>query len=320
MPLDAAKSPTTAEDRSEIESGLRSDFQSGALGLGLIFFYFPVTAEEALGLFRIAADYKRPVFAHLRDNGVYESLQEVIANAVVSGAQLHIEHVNSFGINVPRVLRVIDDARLHGVDITTEALAYTSAGVPIESRLFAPGWQQRLHSDYSDLVWQDTGEHLTAESFDRYRKQGGRVISTVNTEETVRTALSHPQAIIASDGILDAGRGHPRSAGTFARVMGKYVREEKALSLMEAVRKCTLLPAQWLERSTPQMLRKGRIKVGADADIVVFDAGRIIDRATIDNPARYSEGVRYVLVDGVLVVREGQLRDGVAPGQGIRAR
>src|SRR5262249_34592596 len=115
------------------------------------------------------------------------------------------------------------------------------------------------HSDYSDLVWAATGEHLSAESFKRYRKQGGRVIANVNTEETIRAALSHPHVIVASDGNLADGRGHPRSAGAFARVMGKYVREEKALSLMEAIGKCTLLPAQRLERTTPQMLRKGRI-------------------------------------------------------------
>jgi dihydroorotase len=288
--------------------------------VGIVFLHFPVTTEETLGLFRVAANYKRPVFAHLRDIGVYEALQEVIANAVISGAPLHIEHVNSFLANVPKALRVIDDARSHGLDVTTEALPYNSAGVPIESPLFAPGWQQRLHSDYSDLVWQATGEHLTAESFDRYRKQGGRVIATVNTEETILAALSHPKVMVASDGLLDNGRGHPRSAGSFARVMGKYVREEKALSLMEAVRKCTLLPAQRLERTTPQMRRKGRIKIGADADIVVFDADRIIDMATIDNPARYSDGMRYVLVEGVLVVSEGQIRDGVFPGQEIRAQ
>ena len=124
---------------------------------------------------------------------------------------------------------------------------------------------------------------------------------------------------IASDSILENGVGHPRSAGTYARVLGRYVREQKDLSLMDAIRKSSLEPAQRLEKISPQMRRKGRLRIGADADIVVFDPNRVIDKATYENPDQYAEGFRYVLVDGVLVVRNGQLCDGVAPGRGIRA-
>ena len=89
---------------------------------------------------------------------------------------------------------------------------------------------------------------------------------------------------------------------------------------MEAIRKSSLMPAQRLEAMSPQMRRKGRLKVGADADISVFDPARVIDKATYENPAQYSAGFRYVLVEGTFVVRDGKLQDGAAPGQGIRAQ
>ena len=133
-------------------------------------------------------------------------------------------------------------------------------------------------------------------------------------------ALAHPSVMIASDGIFENGVGHPRAVATYSRVLGKYVREDKALSLMDAIRKASLLPAERLEAMSPQMRQKGRLKAGADADIGVFDSARVIDKATFQNAAQYSEGFRYVLVEGTFVVRDGKLQQGVAPGQGIRAR
>jgi dihydroorotase len=126
--------------------------------------------------------------------------------------------------------------------------------------------------------------------------------------------------MVASDGLIENGKGHPRGAGTYARLLGRYVREQNALSLMGAIRKSSLQPAQRLERMSPQMRRKGRLKAGADADIVVFDAQHVIDKATFENPAQYSEGFRHVLVEGTIVIRDGKLQDGIAPGQQVRAQ
>jgi dihydroorotase len=125
--------------------------------------------------------------------------------------------------------------------------------------------------------------------------------------------------MIASDGILENGLGHPRVAGTFARVLGRYVRERKALSLPEAVRKMTLMPAQRLEAMAPSMRNKGRIRPGADADIAVFNPDTVIDRATFDKPDLPSAGIPWVLVKGTVVVDSGRVVDGVHPGEGIRA-
>jgi N-acyl-D-aspartate/D-glutamate deacylase len=125
--------------------------------------------------------------------------------------------------------------------------------------------------------------------------------------------MSSPLVMIASDGILENGKGHPRAAGCFTRVLGRYVREQRVLTLMEALRKMTAAPAARLG-----IENKGRIAVGADADLAVFDAARVMDRATFENPAQYSTGMVYVLVNGVPVVREGKLVDGSAPGRGVR--
>jgi N-acyl-D-aspartate/D-glutamate deacylase len=184
---------------------------------------------------------------------------------------------------------------------------------------FDAGWQEQQQITYSDLLWPATGERLNPALFDRYRKQGGTVVLFSNSEEMIRVIVAHPLVMIASDGILEDGVGHPRAAGTYARLLGKYVREEKALTLMEAIRKSSLMPARRLETMSSQMRQKGRLKVGADADISVFEPNRVVDKATFENPAQHSEGFRYVIVNGTLVVRDGKLQDGVAPGQGIRA-
>jgi dihydroorotase len=132
-------------------------------------------------------------------------------------------------------------------------------------------------------------------------------------------AVAHPLVMIASDGVpYIGGRAHPRGAGTYARVLGRYVREQSAIPLMEALRKMSLMPARRLERAVPQMRSKGRLRVGADADITVFDPDRVIDRATYAEPAQYSEGIVHVLVNGTFVVRDERLIDGVFPGVGIR--
>jgi N-acyl-D-aspartate/D-glutamate deacylase len=146
------------------------------------------------------------------------------------------------------------------------------------------------------------------------------VLIHANTEENVRAAVIDPLTMFASDGFdVKAGNGHPRSAGTNSRVLGRYVREQNALPLMQALRKMTLMPASRIEARVPQMRNKGRLRPGADADIVVFDPERIVDRATYEEPARYAEGMRYVLVLGEFVVREGRLVEGATPGRPVRA-
>jgi N-acyl-D-aspartate/D-glutamate deacylase len=321
LPRDGAMNrPATAEEQKAIEAMVQKGLDEGALGMGLGITYTPTASpDEILSLFYLAAKFKRPVFVHMRSGNVIASLQEVITDAAASGAPLHVVHLNSSAAaKTPQALRLIEGVRARGLDVTTEAYPYTAGMTEIASANYN-GWENRPPEYFSTLLWPATGERLTRESFERYRKQGGFVASFSNTEEMVKVAISYPLVMIASDGIIENGIGHPRAAGTYSRVLGKYVREEKALSLMDAIRKSSLMPAQRLEVMSPQMRQKGRIKVGADADIGVFDPARVIDKATYQNPAQYSEGFRYVLVEGTFVVSDGKLQD-VTPGQGIRAR
>ena len=128
-----------------------------------------------------------------------------------------------------------------------------------------------------------------------------------------------PHGIISSDGggLID-GTGHPRSVGTFARFLGRYVRDQGVLDWMEGLKRITLLPAQRLERSVPRMARKGRLQVGMDADVTVFDPATVQERATYANPDRRSAGISYVIVNGVVTVDGGEVRSDAAAGQWLR--
>jgi dihydroorotase len=299
----------------------------GALAVGFGLEYTPGTSHwEVVEMFRQAQRFGASCHVHTRFGALIEpdnnlaAVEEVIAVSVITGAPLHIVHVPSMALRMtPQALGMIAGAQARGVDVTACCYPYTAFGTGISSAVFDEGWQTRFGIDYGDLQWAATGERLTAESFARYRKVGGMVIAHAIPEAAVRAAVASPVTMISSDGSLDHGKGHPRSSGTFSRVLGHYVREERAIPLMTALRKMTLMPARRLEKRAPMMARKGRIRVGADADITIFDAERIIDRATFDDPARYSEGVRHVLVNGVPVVADGKLSEGILPGQPVRA-
>jgi len=244
---------------------------------------------------------------------------EVISAAAITGAPLHIVHLNSMSLSqTPMTLKMVEEARSHGVDVTTEAYPYSAGMTLIESALF-DRFENVPDSMYQKIMWVQTGERMTRETFQKFRKQGGGAILFLNTPEMEAMAINSPLTAIASDGGINEGKGHPRTSGTYARVLGHYVREEKSLTLNEAIRKMALLPAQRLEKLAPAFRNKGRIKLGADADIAVFDPATVIDKSTYQSPATPALGFKFVLVNGVPVVRDGAIVGGIFPGRAARA-
>jgi N-acyl-D-aspartate/D-glutamate deacylase len=204
------------------------------------------------------------------------------------------------------------------LDVTTEAYPYAAGMTEIQSANLDE-YQNAPAERVAQLEWPKTGERLTPGTFQKYRKTGGPVVLHTNTEEMVALAVTSPLTMIASDAYWDNGTGHPRTTGTYSKVLGRYVRDARSLSLMDAIRKMTLMPARRLEARVPAMKDKGRIRAGADADLVIFDAAQIIDRSTYREPAVPPAGIRDVVVNGVPVVANGQLVEGVAPGSAVRA-
>jgi N-acyl-D-aspartate/D-glutamate deacylase len=324
-----AESAISEEKIDQVLELFREEIEAGGLGLGLAHEYLPGTdRREVYLLMKEAGKLNAPVFTHVRManhpdvGGQLEMMQEVIANATVLGTPLHICHVTSKGLNdTALILDAITHAQENGLDITTEAYPYTAGSTALGSALFNEGWQERWASTYSDIEWTPTGERLTEETFYKYRKEhpGAAVVFHMIPEEAMNLAIAHPLVMIASDGMTFAGgSGHPRGAGSYSRVLGHFVREKQALSLMDALRKMTIMPAQRMEGIAPVMKRKGRLQEGMDADITVFDPDTVIDRATYKDGMQPSKGIMHVLVGGVAVVSDAELQADVFPGKAIR--
>ena len=302
---------------AEMEAILRKGLDDGAVAVGFGSAYTPgATMAEIERMFRVAAAGNASSHIHMR-NGV-AGLDSTIAAAAAAKAKLHIVHANSSGdTSLARFLDHIQMARDRGQDVTTEAYPYGAGMTEIQSALF-DDWKTWPDAKFQIHQLVSTGERLTRKSFEEARKKGGTVIIHGRTEEQTRAAIASPLTMIASDGFIENGRGHPRTSGTYSKVLGKYVREEHALPLGDAIRKMTLMPAQRLEARVPAMANKGRVKVGADADLTIFDPGTVIDRSTYEDATIAAAGIPFVIVGGQVVVDSGRVT-AARPGRAIRA-
>lgn len=308
----------TAEEMNSTLSNIKTSLSEGGIGIGVPIGYLPKTkSEEMFSVFKLGGELDALVFTHVREPNMI-SIQEVIADAALTGAPLHIVHINSMSLGqIQLALDMVQSAGKNGIDITTELYPYTAASTSLQSAMFMDGWQERLGISYGDLQWVATGERLTKETFHQYRKTGGTVIIHMMKPEWIEKGIAAPGVIIGSDGMPYAKLAHPRTAGTFSRVLGKYVREDKVIDLHTAIEKMTILPAKRLEGISPMMRFKGRIQVGADADITIFNHNTVTDKATFEKGLEFSAGIEYVMVNGTFILKNGKTVSNVFPGQPV---
>jgi dihydroorotase len=306
--------------------------RAGAVGIGFGINYTPgASYEEVFALFEVAAAHNVPCHLHARYKGnvfpgtMSLAAMEVIAIAAATGAQAQLAHLISSTVgSAPLSIALVEGAVQQGIDIGFDFHVWTRNQTGLQSALYNEGWQERFGGiTYSDIYVAETQERLTKERFEELRAApaGVGVQTEFIPEEEIEMALRSPLGIVSSDGGgLRDGKGHPRSVGTFSRFLGRYVREKKVLDWMEGLRRITVLPASRLERAVPRMKLKGRLQVGMDADITVFDPESVRERATYEEPYHLSEGIMYVLVNGSLVMDSGRIVEegGVAPGQWLR--
>lgn len=346
--------PASAEQVRAIVDYIDEDLSAGAVGVGVLLGYVPdCEPAEYLSVAALAASRGAGVFTHARDlvppgtdvfDGGIDGVGEVVRVAAETGAHIHICHVNSTSLRqIDRVIDEVERARRDGSRITAEAYPYGSGMNGIGAAFLTPRRLMQQGLTPRNIRYAPTGERVVdaAHLADlRRRDPAGLCFVDFLREdvaqefEWVERAISWADTAIASDAIplmWAAGRPdeyswpppaggftHPRGAGTYGRTL-RLAREGRLFGLVEAISRCTLVPARILEDSVPDMHYKGRMKNGCYADIVVFDSEEISDQSTYDDAVRPTRGVRHLLVDGVFVVRDGELRTEVLPGRPVRA-
>ncbi len=329
--LDVQPTESLTEHQISLFQGLTlTNLGNGFAGICFSPEYSPGTNQaEIAGLVAVAQRFGHTCFFHVRfsdpdEPGTsFEAIKEVLDIARVAGVPVHIAHLTSTGgtFVMKETLEILEAARADGVDVTACVYPYNYWGTTLASERFVDDWQGRYRITYEDLQIAGTETRLSAATFDEAKAQNKLVAAHGSIpEDEVVMALKTPWIMIGSDGIIEASlNNHPRGAGTFARTLRLYVREQPVLTLPEALAKMTLLPAMRAEAMIPALRRKGRLQAGADADVVVFDPATVSDTSTIAMPASASVGIDHVLVLGQSVLRDGQLNRELTPGQPLRS-
>lgn len=332
----------------------RQGIEEGGLGIGIPYAYAPGAGAKEMSLVcDLAAEMNVPTYTHVAQmsnidpKSSVEAYVNLIGLAGSTGAHMHICHLNSTSLqDIERSVELIAKAQAHGLKVTTEAYPYGTGSTFLGATFFAdPAFPDRTGSGYNDIEIVSSQHRLSGkdELMEKRETEASSLVlwHFLDTENNDRhaalldTSVMFPGAAIASDampwsnpdGSLYHGdewplgedkTAHPRSSGTFTRFLKRWCVDRGVVSMIDAIAKCTLIPAQVVESTAPLFRRKGRLQVGADADIVVFDPATLEDRASFKHMNRTSEGMVYVFVNGVAVVSERNLVVDVSPGLPIR--
>ena len=321
------KSTASASQISRLEDDLNTQLDAGFIGLAVDPEYAPyITYDEYAGLGTAAQRAGMPLFTHIRysapepaGSSSLDAIDEVLKVARETGVSLHVDHIPSMATHVmPEAIAKVEAARSEGLDVTGCFYPYTFWGTYLASARFNGDWQSRFRISYEDLQLAGTSERLTASSFKRYQAQNKLVVAYAIPQEDVDAAVKVPWTMIGSDAIPESSNNnHPRGAGCFSRLLGPYARDMGTITLMDALAKCTILPAQRVQPRVPMMAKKGRLQMGADADITVFDPTTIADTSTVEKPAQMSAGIDTVLVMGKVAKDPAGVKKDVHNGRPI---
>lgn len=253
---------------------------------------------------------RKIITAHIRDDAanVFPAVDEVAQAGIANDIPVQISHIGSMGGfgQMEEVLRRIDEYRANGLDILCDCYPYFAFSTRIGETTYDDGWLDRYHCDYDVCMLSEgkyKGQRCTAETFAEMRRDFPRCLTIcyVMKEEDIRMALAHPSVFLASDGLLDNGQGHPRAAGAFPRFFREFVREGN-IGIFEGIAKMTSMPAERLG-----LKNKGRLNVGADADITIFDPEKIKDGATFEDPIIPPTGIDYVIIGGEIAAKDCEI-------------
>ena len=326
-----------------VEQGVKE----GALGVGLTTGYMVdgITSRETYGVQAIAGKYGLLLGLHGRFSGQDQGASgmlgtdEQLAAVLAGGGGLIVQHMTAQCLALtPYCQEMIDKAYAKGHQVVSEIYPYSYGATIVGADYLHPdNYKNNMGHDYGDIVEIATMKPLTKARYEKLVKAAPFTNVTFKnaTEETVAQALKHPTSLVGSDAFpyamksdgsfvkdwdtpYDAVNGHPRGAGTHAVVL-QMVREKNLMPLMLALSKMTYMPAKFLQdNGVPQMAHKGRLQVGADADITVFDPDTVKQVATPANGGLPSTGIPYVVVNGTVVVKDSKVLKDVYPGRPIR--
>ena len=302
---------SSQEQLQEMEKGISEALEQGCMGVSFGLRYVPgADKEEFFRAAKCCAPSGKLIASHVRDDAdaIFSAIDEFCAAGVEYNLPVQISHIGSMGGfgQMAGVLEQIDGYRARGLDIAMDCYPYFAFSTRIGTPTYDPGWLERYHCGYEVLEFCEgpyKGQRATAETFAEVRRDFPDCITVchVMQEADIRRAFRHKAVMLGSDGLMDNGQGHPRAAGSFPRFLAEFSRKGD-LSLYDAVEKMTSQSAERLG-----LANKGRLNVGADADVTIFDYDKIQDKATFEHPAAAPEGIEYVLIGGEIALAHGEI-------------